>query len=140
MPRLHEAAKEGCAEEITVRIEAGAEPDELDDGGLTPLYWAAHGDYPEAIHILIKAGADPRIRDGNGRTPLHWVSFNRGCNHKAYRVLLEAGADANAQDIFGWTARSRPKFDPYDRRRGGSTHTRHQTDTEHRATERMRRA
>ena len=116
MPHLHQATREGRTEEITALIKAGSDPNELDDGGLTPLYWAAYGDHPAAIYVLIKAGADPNIRDRDGRTPLHWVSFNRGCNHKAYRVLLEAGADPDAQDKTGWKARLRPKFNPYNSR------------------------
>ena len=125
MPRLHQAAREGRTEDITASIEGGGgDPDQLDDSGLTPLYWAAHGNNPDAIYILVKAGANPNIRDRNGRTALHWVSFNRGCSHKAYGVLVEAGADANAQDKFGWVASSRPTFKPYDKRWGGSIDSR----------------
>ena len=117
---LHQAVKEGCTEEITKLIEAGADPDELDDSGLTPLYWAAYHDHPETIYILVEAGADPKIRDENGRTPLHWVSFKRGRHHKAYKVLAGAGADVNAHDMFGWTASLRPTFNPCDKSWGGS--------------------
>ena len=130
MPCLHEVVKDGCTDNLTVLIEGGADPDELDDNGLTPLYWAAHGDNVEAVYILITAGADPSIRDENGRTPLHWVTFRRGCNHQAFRVLVEAGADANAQDRFGWTARLRPSFDPDYRRWGGWFHGQHHKDTD----------
>ena len=117
---LHQAVKKGRTEEITKLIEAGAHLDELDDFGLTPLYWAAYHDHAEAVCILVKAGADPRVRDENGRTPLHWISFKRGCNHKAYKFLVGAGADPNAPDRFGWAARSRPKFNPHDSSWGGS--------------------
>lgn len=110
---MHQAAKEGCTEEIIKLVEAGVGPDGLDDSGLTPLYWAAYHDHPKAICILIEAGADPRVRDQNGRTPLHWVSFRRGRYHTAYSLLVGAGADVNAKDKFGWTASLRPTCNPY---------------------------
>lgn len=117
--QLHRAIREGRTEEITKLIEAGADPEELDECGLTPLYWAAYHNHPEAICALVEAGAEPRIRDKNGRTPLHWVSFHSGSRREAYKVLVGAGANVNAKDKFGWTASLRPKFNPCDHAWGG---------------------
>ena len=60
--------------------------------------------YENQIELLNEAlllGADPGVRDLRGRSGLHISAMRGGDN--AVRVLLEAGADANAVDIQGNT-------------------------------------
>ncbi|MBC6443871.1 MAG: hypothetical protein GDA50_00340 [Alphaproteobacteria bacterium GM202ARS2] len=51
---------------------------------------------PEDIKHQLDSGADVNARDKHGATPLHFaVVFNK--KHDVIKVLLNAGADANAR-------------------------------------------
>ena len=83
----------------TVRqlLAEGHPADERDDGGLTPLMWAARHDAVEAMSALFDGGADPNARDHrNGWTPLLHAIHRRHVD--AVRVLLERGADPNQRN------------------------------------------
>ena len=70
-------------------IKAGADVNQKDDKGYTPLavalqttsmpYWHPHtNDTATALKILLDAGADPNVplqqeMSQNGASPLHWV-------------------------------------------------------------------
>lgn len=53
----------------------------------------------ESIKYLIKKGVSPTAKDCYGMTPLHYAI--RGKNIEAAKILLDAGADPNAQDTRG---------------------------------------
>ena len=59
-------------------------------------HWGGH---TEIVQILIKDGADPNETDEKGRTALHWAIANND-DLALLRVLLEAGADLDAQDAW----------------------------------------
>ena len=72
-----------------------------DDGGLTPLHWAARKTPdPDVITFLLEAGADVNARDGLGSTPLHWAAA-LSSNPDVITTLIKAGADVNARDGSG---------------------------------------
>jgi Ankyrin repeats (3 copies)/Ankyrin repeats (many copies) len=83
----------------------GADLDVQGWNGKNPLHGAAYSGNLEVVRILIEY--DPayiNARDDDGETPLHWAS--RGHNFKdssVVRLLLEHGADVNAQGLNGWT-------------------------------------
>ena len=56
---------------VQAEIDAGADVMARDEGGGTPLHWAARCSAPENIQALLDAGADVMARDENGWTPLH---------------------------------------------------------------------
>ena len=105
-------------------IEAGAEVNQYDNHGVTALHYATGGANESAsksaldtINYLIEVGADvnaPIVCEGpsSGKTPLHNAAsfFGRGSsaeqmdfNCRALAVMLNAGADVNAQDANGLT-------------------------------------
>ena len=51
-------------------IDAGADVNEMDFTGLTPLHWVALQGNAEVIPVLVKAGADIPATDHDGDTPL----------------------------------------------------------------------
>uniref|UniRef100_A0A7S3JW28 ACB domain-containing protein n=1 Tax=Aureoumbra lagunensis TaxID=44058 RepID=A0A7S3JW28_9STRA len=55
-------------------IQAGAEINAQDLGGLTPLAYAVTCEHPDIITLLIQAGADPLISDEDGDTPFSIAS------------------------------------------------------------------
>ena len=99
---LHEAARQGDADAITVLINAGADPNVKDaqDGGI-PLHEAALRGHTEAIAALLDAGADTNAKNENGLTPLHGATIMG--HAEAIAALLDAGADTNAKNENGLT-------------------------------------
>lgn len=105
---LHRAATDGDLDRLERLLDAGADPDILDDGGGTPLLAvAAHRqqDPPEAeaetavqaARLLIRHGANVSFRSGDGRSALV-VAASRPERLAFCRLLLASGADANARD------------------------------------------
>ena len=85
-------------------IKAGADVNERNVNGDTPLRIAVRFHNSEIVRELIKAGADVHARDEWGQTPLHNATDKRVYGGGGYRVvkeLLEAGANPNARDKWG---------------------------------------
>jgi len=80
---------------MTILLDAGVDVNAQDDGGLTPLHWAAGSGCVECVRLLIERGADIDARRNDGRTPLHTTAS------ETLNLLLYAGADLRAQDKAG---------------------------------------
>jgi cytohesin len=98
---LREAALIGdvyLAEEL---LKQGADPNEQDISGRTPLhyaFWAPEGGWRcrvEVAELLLKHGADPNARDKDGKTPLHYAVAHR--HSDAVKLLLEYGAEVDEE-------------------------------------------
>jgi len=84
-------------------LEAGADPNAVDKGGVTPLHRAIRNRCASAVRALIEAGADVRRPNGSGSTPIqlaHWTTGRNGSGSSIakaeqkviVRLLLEHGA------------------------------------------------
>jgi Ankyrin repeats (3 copies) len=104
MLSLHRHAATNDAAAIERLVKGGANVDERDDGGLTPLMRAAsERGRMEAFRALLDGGADVSLRCGGGgssglirhgaNTALGFAILNR--NVEAVRLLLERGAKVN---------------------------------------------
>jgi ankyrin repeat protein len=79
-------------------LDKGASPNARDEGGMTPLHYAAlHGNL-NAAEALIKH-SDVNARDKDGQTPLHLALEYGHCN--VALLLIEFGADVNVADKNG---------------------------------------
>lgn len=138
---LHLAAANGHEEVLKQLLIANARIDTRDNNGATALHQAAIQGHENALRVLVSQGADVNARDDNGRTPLVWAiigeyqdaakaqvssstkkaSASKESNSTlqrykdAFKVLLDANADMNAQDKCGrtvlfWAAYRRPEF------------------------------
>ncbi|NGP75042.1 serine hydrolase [Balneolaceae bacterium YR4-1] len=99
---LHAAVLQGKNEIVRQHVEAGADLNQKDAYGSTPLIIATTFDKPEAADILIEGGADLEITNNEGSTPLHIAAlFGRV---EIVRMLLDGGADRLKRNNEGSTA------------------------------------
>ena len=84
----------------------GADLDLRDQSGRNPLHAAAFSGNLDVVRILVEYDpADINARDGNGSTPLLWALEGHNFKDGSFiRLLLERGADINAQYEDGWTS------------------------------------
>ena len=90
---LQVASQKGCLPQIELLLQAGADVNESDEFGVTPLMEAASQGRSECVRHLIKEGADVNRldRDGNSALVYSVMEGNRDC----VSILLDAGADVN---------------------------------------------
>jgi ankyrin repeat protein len=99
-----DAAKAGDVATITQWLAGGANPDQHDEAGWSPLLWAAARGQAELVSILLKGGADPRL--GHALSAMLPVHVAGQCGDvETVKVLLDAAPDTlNVQyDINGHT-------------------------------------
>lgn len=86
-------------DELAQALAAGADPAGRDEGGRTPLHFAARVDAAH-LQLLLDAGADPDARDARGLAPLHFAASVGG---RTIATLLAAGAAVDPPDENGHT-------------------------------------
>lgn len=79
---------------VETMIQGGADVEEVDEYGFTPLVEAAIANNYEITKLLLEYGADINVPDITGRTALHWVTDNN--NVEITKLLLANKADPNA--------------------------------------------
>lgn len=62
----HVAMNNRVGEVLKLLLESGADPNQQDRYGATPLYSAVLERQPEAAEMCLEFGADPNIQDGDG--------------------------------------------------------------------------
>ena len=63
---------------IRYLIEAGADPEAMAAGGVTPLLRAVRNRCSAAVRALLDAGVDPRRKNDNGSSPLDLARLTTG--------------------------------------------------------------
>ncbi len=91
---LSKAAKKGDLERVEKLIAEGADLDQTDFRGNSPIYHAASKGHADVVEALAQAGADIEIDNSFGSTPLHVAS--RYGHVDVIRVLVTYGADPDA--------------------------------------------
>lgn len=107
-PGLFVATFYGNDRDVVALLQAGADPNQTDKHGWTPLALAASRGDKKVTWVLlnwnkVKGGplADPNIRDNEGCTALHRAAFVQ--NEDIMKMLIAAGADVNVHDDNGET-------------------------------------
>jgi Ankyrin repeats (many copies) len=70
---LHKAIKAGNTEAVRALLAGGADVNETNDAGQTPLIIAIVAGQHQCLRPLLRAGADPFVRDQTGLTAIDWA-------------------------------------------------------------------
>jgi hypothetical protein len=99
MPSFAHEILFGTVAGVEKAIQRGADIEETDEYGFSPLIEAAIANKPDVAALLLEYGADINKPDATGRTALHWVVDNH--NIDLCRLLLANKADPNAYTLAG---------------------------------------
>ncbi|CAM4639662.1 unnamed protein product [Lepidochelys olivacea] len=99
---LHHAAKCGNLAMVSLLLATGqVDVNAQDNGGWTPIIWAAEHKHIEVIRMLLTRGADVTLTDNEENICLHWASFTGSA--EIAEVLLNAQCDLHAVNCHGDT-------------------------------------
>lgn len=102
---LHDAVRASDVEGVEALMYAGADLNELDDNGETPLNMAILAEDESLAIMLLEAGASAEARNEGGFTALHAAAYSGA--PKVAEALLGRGVDINdRQNKAGVTALS----------------------------------
>jgi ankyrin repeat protein len=102
---LIESVESKNIEVVEILLKSGAHVDTQDTDGNTALHKAAASSKHAIVKLLLENKANCDIVNKKNQTPLHLAvdatkkQTNR--SFKSERLLLQAGADINAKDLFG---------------------------------------
>jgi ankyrin repeat protein len=91
----------GLVREWQRKVIKEPRPKDMNNGGFTPLLYAAREGCTECAKALVAGGADLNLPDPQRVTPLLLALLNLHFDFAAY--LIEAGADVNKWDLYGRT-------------------------------------
>ncbi|GAB1340038.1 hypothetical protein ACE1SV_66280 [Streptomyces sp. E-15] len=100
------AAAGGDVDGLRVLLAEGADPGASDAEGWTPLHFAAQAQAPAVVEVLLAAGAAVDAVDRHGNTPLSRAVFCSRGEGGTIRLLLEAGADPDLDNVHGVSPRA----------------------------------
>lgn len=100
MTCLHMAAKGGHIELMefllnTRKVDVNVQ----DDGGWTPIIWAAEHRNVDTVKFLISRGADPTLKDNEENTGLHWAAFSGSV--EIAEIFLNHGCELESPNEHG---------------------------------------
>lgn len=98
---LIDAVRQGDVQTARTLLKSGADVNQPEGDGATPLHWAAYRDSVELVRLLLGAGASAQAANDLGVTPLHLAAANG--NVAALRLLLDKRANPNAAAASGVT-------------------------------------
>ncbi|MES2623633.1 MAG: ankyrin repeat domain-containing protein, partial [Pseudomonadota bacterium] len=99
---LLESVRSGDQEAALEFIADGADVNDAEANGTTPLHWAVHAGNLALVQKLIKAGADVNVMNNYGASPLSEAAILGDA--KIIKSLLDAGADPESPNEDGQTA------------------------------------
>jgi len=95
------AARDGNIEKVRRLIAQGANPNQANENGETPLHAAAVNNHQPIVLFLIQSGANINATTVKGWTPLHTAA--RFGAENALSTLMQNGADASGTTDSGQT-------------------------------------
>jgi serine/threonine protein kinase len=95
------AAKSGDAGRVSAELAAGADANQVDADGRSPVYMAAREGHADSVAALVKGGASVNLARRGGTTPLGVAA--RFGHTDCVTELLMGGADADQHALDGST-------------------------------------
>ena len=91
---------------LQLLLHYGADPNQLDIYGKTPLHYCAEAPLLDTficafMEILISQGADVNAEDFEGRTPIMLCAAYGRTKHRRMNILIKANADLSCKDYSG---------------------------------------
>lgn len=96
---LHDALSSGDQERVVALLNDGADIEEHNRHGWTPLMAASLHGQVDLARILLEHGADLSATNAEHKSAIHYAAMRGGA--EAVRLLVQFGADVNAVDTFG---------------------------------------
>jgi ankyrin repeat protein len=100
--QMGKAASRGDTASLLELLDDGADVNELDADGRTPVLLATRGNHVDAVRVLVEAGADVDIRDNRLDNPFLYAGAEGLLD--IVRLMIDAGADPALTNRFGGTA------------------------------------
>ena len=100
--QLSKAAARGDTASVLELLEAGADIDERDEDGRTPVMIATRGNHVDTVRALIEAEANVDIQDNRLDNPLLYAGAEGLL--EIVQLTIDAGADPALTNRFGGTA------------------------------------
>jgi uncharacterized protein len=100
--KLADRIQAGDRKAALAMIAAGADVNQTQPDGATPLHWAVYRVDRELVATLLKKGAKPNVVSKYGASPL--AEAVRVANAEMVGMLVEVGADVNVANDDGQTA------------------------------------
>ena len=88
---------------VSYLLEAGADPDSVDDEGRSALSWSTQPTQKPILDLLLSAAADPNIADKELKLPIHYAA-KFGKSHEVVAALLERTTNPDSVDKDGTSA------------------------------------
>lgn len=82
------------------RLAKRVDVNSLDHNKQAPLCYAVGNNHPDCVRILLDHGANPNLVQNWGNTPMH-IAASSVCSRKIFRMLSEAGGDAQLKNERG---------------------------------------
>ena len=101
-PSIHQATIDGEIALIRRELSNGANVNEKNEDGLTPLHLAVKSGHKRIVELLIAKGAGVNAKFEGGGTPLHGAAWNS--RKEIVELLIAKGADVNAKRSDGGTS------------------------------------
>lgn len=105
---LQLASARGQTDMVAVMLEDGADVNQINKHGKTPLMLAAGNNHPETTAMLLERDAAIDAQDVDGMTALIMASSSG--HVEVIKVLMESGADINGTNKYGATAITNAAF------------------------------
>jgi uncharacterized protein len=101
---VHAAAKSGDTDEVAALLSMDNRlTRSYDADGWTPLHLAAHYGHADMVELLLHNNAPVDLRSTNAMASTALHAALAGRQTRIAKILLDAGADANARQHGGWT-------------------------------------
>jgi ankyrin repeat protein len=94
---LHVVSEFGPPDLVQFLIDEGLDPNDRDESGETPLFWAVAEPNLQAADVLLANGAELEVFNDEGFAPIHTAVYDGGTETIDYLLSKEVSIDLNSR-------------------------------------------